>query len=304
MKIKKLLIVLGCCIITLFSLVFVGCKRDNVKASVISSNGGFIELPSIAVYSDRTGKDNSFVPTMYLGQLSPVVDDNTPFTLSYLRTESGSETDTYLETYVFGSDTDIFLHYGYGDMIYNQGNIAMYYTTKFNNLSYYASNRFSRLTVLIQEYDSIVDIIANAVDMSVDIQWDTLTYTINDMNKTIFSFRIDHIIHTDLFTDDDGDFASFSQINVIANSNIPSQALLDNMYNTGYNKGYNNGYNNGYNVGVDDGFGATTPFDVFVDTVERFLNIELFGFFKISHLLYLTFGMILLGIVIKVFLGG
>lgn len=295
MKIKKLIIILGCCVITLFSLVFVGCKRNTSKASVITTYDAFIELPSIALNSFRVSRNNAFLPTMYLGQNAPNGNIQGAFTLSYLRTAPGSETETYLDTYTFGNDGDLYIHYGYG--VVENG----VFVTKFNNLSEYYANQWSRLNVLIQEYDNINDIIANTVDFVVDITYHNITYSFNDIDDTIFSFEITHIKNDQYEYDD---VFLYDHLNIITGGPIPSQTLLDNMYNDGFSQGYNNGYNNGYNVGVEDGFGATTPFDVFTDTIGRLLDIELFGDFKISSLFYIVFGLIMLGIVIKVFLGG
>lgn len=94
-------------------------------------------------------------------------------------------------------------------------------------------------------------------------------------------------------------------------------------YNQGLTEGISQGYLEGYqatenalNAARDEGFeqGLTqglntkfediSPFRIVADSVNRFLDIELFGSMKISTLLYISFGLILLGVLMKVFLGG
>lgn len=72
-------------------------------------------------------------------------------------------------------------------------------------------------------------------------------------------------------------------------------------YQDGFNYGYVEGYEDGLRTGLDENFSI---FDSIFSAVDSFLDIELFDGFKISTLLYIGFGLLLVGFVIKVFLGG
>lgn len=94
-------------------------------------------------------------------------------------------------------------------------------------------------------------------------------------------------------------------------------------YNQGLTEGITQGYNEGYQASEsalqaarDEGFAAgridgintqfsdLSPMAVLSQAVNSFLDIELFGSMKISTLLYIGFGVLLLGVLMKVFLGG
>lgn len=86
------------------------------------------------------------------------------------------------------------------------------------------------------------------------------------------------------------------------------QAGQTEGYNRGYNIGNTAGQTEGYNRGFDDGVSQKlsdiTPWQVIVDGVNSFLNIEVLPSVKLSIILSVAFGIILLCFVIKIFLGG
>lgn len=94
-------------------------------------------------------------------------------------------------------------------------------------------------------------------------------------------------------------------------------SLTDDVkYNDGYNAGYgvgrvdgetlgyNNGYDKGYNVGISEGFRNATPWTIIVDGVNNFLKIDILPGVSLSVIFSISFGIILLGFVMKIFLGG
>lgn len=94
-------------------------------------------------------------------------------------------------------------------------------------------------------------------------------------------------------------------------------SLTDDVkYNDGYNAGYgvgrvdgetlgyNNGYDKGYNVGISESFRNATPWTIIVDGVNNFLKIDILPGVSLSVILSISFGIILLGFVMKIFLGG
>ena len=86
--------------------------------------------------------------------------------------------------------------------------------------------------------------------------------------------------------------------------NAGYQAGTADGYNTGFSAGETTGYNKGYNVGVNTSLSKVTPWNIIVDGVNSFLNIEVLPSVKISVILSVGFGVILLGFAIKIFLGG
>lgn len=90
-------------------------------------------------------------------------------------------------------------------------------------------------------------------------------------------------------------------------------ADADNDYQLGYNDGLEQGYNDGYHEGdingfergYADGIANLTVGDYLGNTVDSFMNITLFGTsVTFGTILSIGFGMILLGLAIKLFLGG
>ena len=100
--------------------------------------------------------------------------------------------------------------------------------------------------------------------------------------------------------------------NGLSTSSQEYQAGYQAGQTEGYSRGYNigntagqmEGYNRGFDVGVSQKLSDVTPWQVIVDGVNSFLNIEVLPSVKLSIILSVAFGIILLGFVIKIFLGG
>lgn len=75
-------------------------------------------------------------------------------------------------------------------------------------------------------------------------------------------------------------------------------------YTKGKADGETDGYNKGYNVGVNEKLKDITPWQYIVDGVNAFLNLQILPNVKISVILSVGFGVLLLGFAIKIFLGG
>lgn len=75
-------------------------------------------------------------------------------------------------------------------------------------------------------------------------------------------------------------------------------------YSSGYSDGETSGYESGYNAGISETLSDITPWQTIVDGVNSFLNIEILPNVKLSIILSVGFGVILLGFAIKIFLGG
>ena len=105
-----------------------------------------------------------------------------------------------------------------------------------------------------------------------------------------------------------------SVINV-ATDNQYEQGYQDGK-NAGFTEGENKGYLDGKNaglaegekIGYDKGFNEKlqniTPWQIIVDGVNTFLNVQVLPGVNVSVILSVGFGLVLLGLAIKIFLGG
>lgn len=75
-------------------------------------------------------------------------------------------------------------------------------------------------------------------------------------------------------------------------------------YQNGYDYGYSIGEDIGYKRGLDEAFENISPFEVIKSGVDSFLSMDIIGNINLGDILKISFGLILLGYVIKVFLGG
>lgn len=116
-----------------------------------------------------------------------------------------------------------------------------------------------------------------------------------------------------LYTSGQDEFFSYVvTYNGLSTSSQEYQAGYQAGQTEGYNRGYNigntagqiEGYNRGFDVGVSQKLSDVTPWQIIVDGVNGFLNIEILPSVKLSVILSVSFGLILLGFAIKIFLGG
>lgn len=75
-------------------------------------------------------------------------------------------------------------------------------------------------------------------------------------------------------------------------------------YNKGYTAGNSDGYTKGYNKGVSESLKDIEPWQVIVDALDTFMNIKLFGSVSLGTILKIGLAMLLVGLIIKIFLGG
>lgn len=114
------------------------------------------------------------------------------------------------------------------------------------------------------------------------------------------------------YSSEDSYFSYVVTYNGLSTSSQEYQAGYLAGETEGYNRGYNigntdgqtEGYNRGFDVGVSQKLSDVTPWQVIVDGVNGFLNIEVLPSVKLSIILSVAFGIILLGFVFKIFLGG
>lgn len=67
---------------------------------------------------------------------------------------------------------------------------------------------------------------------------------------------------------------------------------------------YQLGYEQGYNKGISETLKDIEPWQVIVDGLDSFMNIKLFGSISLGTVLKIGLAMLLVGLIIKIFLGG
>lgn len=282
MKIKKLLIILGCCIITLYSLVFVGCKRETTLASSVTSDSPLIELPTIPLYTideNTTYVNAGYIPSLYLGEL------NGQFIFYYASIGGSLANLDYGVATVLPVDTAVTFSPKYVSL--NSGN-----NIEIRDLFLSGG---ATITISNTSYDYLFQ---NCAYIGFEFVNNTITYYFfNSTRNNIGNVTIRNIYVRDNVAYADYDYFIFTTLSSSANAT----ELVNRAYSQGYDLGYNQGYTQGVNDGAEIDFNL---FDTLASSVNSLLDIKLFGDFSISTLLYISFGLIMIGIVIKVFMGG
>lgn len=67
---------------------------------------------------------------------------------------------------------------------------------------------------------------------------------------------------------------------------------------------YRLGYEEGYNKGLSESLSDIEPWQVIVDALDTFMNIKLFGTISLGTVLKVGLSLLLVGLIIKIFLGG
>lgn len=83
-----------------------------------------------------------------------------------------------------------------------------------------------------------------------------------------------------------------------------SDSVLDNTWSQGYQAGLSQGYDNGFSAGTSQTLEDVTPWQHIVNAVNSFIRLELLPGVPISTILSITFGAILIGFLLKFYLGG
>ncbi len=71
-----------------------------------------------------------------------------------------------------------------------------------------------------------------------------------------------------------------------------------------YNKGYIDGYDSGYSKGVSESIDSISPWTVLVNGVDTFFNTKIFGSISIGTIFKIAVSTLLIGFIMKIFLGG
>ena len=74
--------------------------------------------------------------------------------------------------------------------------------------------------------------------------------------------------------------------------------------NSSLNASYDRGFQAGYNKGISETLDDVSPWGVLVNGLDNLMNIKLFGSISIGTVFKIGLSMLLVGLVIKVFLGG
>lgn len=274
-KTKNVFVILTLVLISVLTLSLFGCNKKKANASTITSDVPLIELPAIP-FTDLTTMDGGYIPSIYLGY------SNNSFIFYYaIPNDSLANFDYNIPTLLPTNTAVTFSpNYVYIDIS--------------NNISIKPLHIGGGSTITISDvsYEYLAQTCAY---IGYEFINTTLTYYMFNSNRNVIAtITLNNVYLQDNFTMADYDYYIFTTISSSANTT--------DLVNLAYRQGYDVGYNDGYTKGIQVTNGS--PLGIIANSVDAFLDINLFGDFKISTLLYISFGMILVGIVIKVFLGG
>ncbi len=284
MKIKKLTILLGCCFMLVFTVVFGVCKRDNVKASILTGSI-ILEAPSFQTLS----LDNSYTASVSPSYIALNTVDNS-LTLYLL---GASDNTPYYTAFPITIGTPISDVPIFSKISYNEANET--YTNIYSPIGNSGS-----INVMIKSDIDYTALFTSLSYVDVTLETNSLRYTYyNSSHEVLFTLLFENLSNPlNLFV------KRYNCNIFISNTSNIDQQLLDLYYNNGYGNGFTNGYNKGYYKGVEDGSSVDTPLAFLTNSVNSFFNIKFFGDFGVDTLLYIVFGTVIIGIIIKIFLGG
>lgn len=275
-------------IVTCFLLVFTfslgACKRDKVEASILSGSV-ILEAPSFQTLSN----DNTFTASIAPTYLSLNAENNS-LTLYLL---GASNNSPYYNAYPVTIGTPISDVPIFSTLSYSDSNEA--YTNIYSSIGTTGS-----INVFINSEQDLLTVFTSLTYVDVYLETQSLRYVYyNSSNQVVFTLLIDNL---------NNPLQSFEKrynCNLfISNTANIDQQLLDLYYNNGYGNGYSNGYNAGYYKGISVGSNVDTPFALLTNSVNSLFNVKFFGEFGLDTLLYIAFGAIIIGIILKMFAGG
>lgn len=262
------------------------------------------------LYISRSGFYCSFGGTLYaLPIASGTWNGHTaPGNATYIQSPFFKTTDG--STPISPSVSDVF---GYGGFISATSKSADYIYDNLINGNYAITSVSLSIIILPRsstEWDNYsqysVTFMSNNVDLNpLDT---TFTFVRGDSSSPFPSgfkeFRY--------YSSEDDYFSYVVTYNGLATSSQEYQAgFLDGQqsgtktgYDTGYKAGFSAGDTAGYNRGVNEKFSDITPWQTIVNGVDSFFKIEILPKVSIALILSVGFGCILLGMAIKIFLGG
>lgn len=144
-----------------------------------------------------------------------------------------------------------------------------------------------------------------------------LEFTLSSMNSVnnTYSFKLTN----DVNADSSYQIARYYTVNTsiinVSSDNQYEQGYQDGKaagftageiegYQDGKNAGLAEGEQIGYDKGLNEKLQNITPWQTIVDGVNSFLNVQVLPGVKVSVILSVGFGLVLLGLAIKIFLGG
>lgn len=224
--------------------------------------------------------DNSITPHDYVvNQLYEYTSEDEYFGLEILPTASNVEYELY---YTFYSDDEPNIYYYDYETLYDS-----YSTITYSNLSEGGFN--GKLSYFFTCYKGFGIVLENGSYWAIDMRserWGNMRdlislgmgniYTYDDLFKIGYDVDVDSLIN---------------------------DAYLDGK-SDGYDLGKIDGEEIGYYKGLNESFGDITPWEHIVSGVNSFLALQIFPGVSFSIIISLAFGIILLGIVWKTFLGG
>lgn len=144
-----------------------------------------------------------------------------------------------------------------------------------------------------------------------------IEFTLSSMNTVhnTYSFKLTNNVNADSSYQIARYYTVNTSIINVATDNQYEQGYYDGKnaglaqgqitgYNEGKTAGLTEGEEIGYQKGLNEKLQNITPWQTIVDGVNSFLNIEILPSIKLSVVISVGFGLVLLGLAIKIFLGG
>lgn len=158
------------------------------------------------------------------------------------------------------------------------------------------SSESGAIIVDVINYGRLSDNNANFTDGNYDVTADFVTYELYNEYGQI-NVRIPYTSYSTATTNYSG---TFNPTRIVGTSPGYQEG-----YDIGFSEGDYAGYIRGYEEGINESLGEISPFSVVVDFVGELFNMPIFGYdITLFTLMKIGFGMILVGLIIKLFLGG
>lgn len=287
---NKLIILFLSILLLLSTAISNNCNKKTAKAANINATGSLLLLPSVSVI---TSWGDLYTNPMYLCK-----EENGDFRIYY--GYSTNTKDLVYTSRLLEKSGDVYVAYIslWGFRYSNLNNASEGYIVYEDLVPSSIIDRRCFVSLSLKNTEDIY----NSTHLDYSIWGDGYDGSgVVRYESSEFTLRLEGLYNTRYYN---YWFGAPTYINASVNVSTVSQALIQQSYSNGFGVGYSQGYDVGYEEGLVTAGVDTTPFGVLVNSVNSFLKIDIFGNVSIADLLSIAFGLIMLGIVIKIFLGG
>lgn len=295
MKNKKLIVGLLACLLAV-SVPFMARQPNKVNADNISTSSPVILLPSSII--PRPNNAQIVIPNFYYGVNGEGIQG-----IYALRGVTTSE----FEYVFYGFDKGRLTLSNLDGYYVNSSGVTRFDSIKDPNLSTISFQFFTPPNSSFTGYDFFNYILNNATTLDCVLIYDIapvdsgtrLQYNFkNSSNEIVLSLEL---IGLKTSTSSAIVQNNYSNLTIIYTD---TTEYFEELINSSFDTGYGKGYETGYDAGFRDATGEKGLFGVFATSISQLLNIEIVPNIRLGYMITISFGIILFGLVIKVFLGG